>query len=470
MMKQRYAAVLSKLGQLTNYERNVRVPYVSQTFDLEQFKSFLDTLGSPQRELKAILIAGTSGKGATGRILTNLLRAGGYSVGFYSSPHVLDIRERIELDGQAIPEGDFVEQAHHLFDCEHFIKGEGKGLRTFFEFLTAMAVLYFQQARPDYCVFEVGVGGRLDATNVFQPVVSIITPVGLDHLHWLGRTRSQIAVEKSGIIHPHSKVISARQAQSVLSVIKEKAATQAVELFVEGVDFRGRLISTSPSGSRFNYQDYKQDLGLKNITLSLAAPFQVQNASIAVKAFTELTSSRLDEQEECIRECLGRIKWPGRVQIISLFDKRQREQRTLVLDGAHNTLGMGQLVRSIKKLFPRQKVASVVGIARDKQYGKMLGQLANITDSWYLTRFSSDRASSPEILAESLPSDSRSTLIAEPGKAVRTALEQTTADTVILATGSLYLVSDVLAFLKTSEQQPEFYQRYEIIRGPGLSC
>ncbi|MBN2384026.1 bifunctional folylpolyglutamate synthase/dihydrofolate synthase [bacterium] len=450
MTRSTYQSILEKLATLTNYEKNVQVPYQSTSFDLEQFKAFLADLGSPQRDLSTLLIAGTSGKGATGRILTDLLLASGLSVAFYSSPHLVELRERIELNGQMISKNDFCERASRLFQHDHFISRAGKGMRTFFEFMTALAIVYFQEHKPDLAVFEVGVGGRLDATNVFRPRVSIITPIGLDHQHWLGKTKRLIAFEKAGIIHERQPVVCASQPASVLPVIIETCHQKQAPIYLAAQDFKARLKSADLSGSTFSYSE--PGCFMKDLRLNLAGPFQIQNAALALKAYSIIQGLHPDSDgEKSVRTALNDIHWPGRLQTLTVHSHSRAHERLLILDGAHNTLAMTRLRQSLKRLIPGRKVALVAGFARDKRIAELLRILTPLVSDWFLTRFDQARAADPHTLAEILEPACSSAVFSQSGQALEQALSSTEHTTPVLVTGSLYLVAEILTLVQGPE-------------------
>ncbi|MBU2495150.1 MAG: bifunctional folylpolyglutamate synthase/dihydrofolate synthase, partial [Candidatus Omnitrophica bacterium] len=259
---------------------------------LDNMTRLCGRLGNPERRLTAFHIAGTNGKGSTARIIATILLKAGYCAGLYTSPHLLDTRERIQVDNQLISRADF---ASLITEIEPVITDLSKFLShspTYFETITAAAFLYFSRKNIDYAVIEVGMGGRLDATNLLNPLISIITPIGLDHCRFLGKTLTAIAGEKAGIIKEGRPIVSAKQSLAVLRVIKARAAEKKAPFFLVGRD--GCAIS--------------------NLTIGLPGHFQVENAAVACLA---LQAAGVEVKEGVLRSALKDISWPGRLQVVS---------------------------------------------------------------------------------------------------------------------------------------------------------
>lgn len=337
---------------------------------LERVLSVLEKLGNPQNSFSSIHVAGTNGKGSVSKIIYCLLKSHGLKVGLFTSPHLIRFSERIVVDDREIEE----EKVVRLIEK---IKPYGEEL-TFFEYITVMAFLYFKEKDVDYAVLETGMGGRLDATNVVRPAISVITRIGLDHQQYLGSNLSRIAAEKAGIIKDKVPVICSFQEKEAEEVIKKKAEEKGSELFIYGRDFRGELNSINFDGLLFDYIDSKLKL---NLSLSLTGVHQVENASVALKAFMTVFPNYYEFK---IKEALRNVKMPGRLEVIS-------KEPLVMLDIAHNPQAIKAVVDTLKILTEKKPIV-VFGIMEDKDLNGFLRQLDGYAEQIIFTTPHYERA------------------------------------------------------------------------------
>jgi len=364
--------------------------------DLKAIQQLLVKLGNPEKKLKCIHVAGTNGKGSTCVMISSILSQAGYRVGMYISPHLFDFRERISIDGRKISRSDLVrcfEQVKNVY-----------GNETYFEVVVAMAFLYFLEKQVDYVVLEVGLGGRLDATNVVDALVSVITNVSVEHSRHLGKTLSKIAYEKAGIIKENGFVVSGCRG-AALSVIKRECKKKNAQLTI-AQKFRGPL--------------------------SLKGEFQLANAAVALSTIHVLVHEyNLRVSAQHITNGLAQTRWPGRFQFLS---------KNLLVDCAHNPAGMLALSKEIKRLRQEyDRIILVIGILEDKEYKKMMSYILPTVDYTILTEVSGSRSLAAEKLAYGTHE-----IVREPLEAVRKAKELASENDLVVVSGSLYLIGEIL--------------------------
>lgn len=424
-----YAEAVSRLLALRGGEHAGMQP------GLERIEALLDALGRPEQRYDLVQVAGTNGKGSVSSLLATMLRSAGRRVGLYTSPHLCSFRERIRVDGVPIsPDAvaDGVDALGTLIARTH---------ATMFEATTALALDHFARERVDIAVLEVGLGGRLDATTVGRPVVSVITPVDVDHEAVLGSTLTQIAVEKAAIIRS-GVALSAAQAPAVWSVIAERARAQCVPLLLEGRDLHGTVLDRRRDSQRVT-------LGgpgwlVSDARLTMLGRFQVSNAVLAAGA-----ASCLGVPEAAVRAGLERTRWPGRFQLLGA-------DPTLVLDGAHNPSGARALRQALTEYFPGEPVTVIVGLSRDKDAAGIVGELAPAAARLILTRAAHPRAVDPATLLAAVPASLPATVEVAPTVAEALVRAQSApGHAVVCVTGSLFLVAEVLALHSTQPAEPD---------------
>jgi len=411
---------------------------VEQLFELQKFgiklglsstENLLARLGRPDRDVPCIHIAGTNGKGSVGATVTHVLTLAGYRVGFYTSPHLVSFRERFVIGRKMISQRRVVELAEQVWQV---VSEEEPP--TFFEFVTAMAFLYFAKEKVDLSVLETGMGGRLDATNVARPLVGVITNIGLEHTEYLGRTLAEIAGEKAGIIKPGLRVVTGESRKRIRAIFEETTQRLGGRLICLGREVRVRR----RPGGRFDYKGLS--LELKDLKPGLLGPHQVRNQALALAALELLGDNGFSATEAQLRDGLGSVAWPGRAEMFP-------GPPDLMLDGAHNPPGARALARTIKDL-GRRGVHLVLGIMADKDIEHVMAPLLPLARALYLTRPVYERAAEPGRLAEAAqafrgPIQVISTL-PEAIEAARAAAKK---DELVLITGSLFTVGEARAYL-----------------------
>jgi dihydrofolate synthase/folylpolyglutamate synthase len=387
---------------------------------LAAIEKFARHLGHPQKAYPAVLIAGTNGKGSVAAMTASILGQAGYRVGLYTSPHLVDVRERIKVDGKMIPEEEMSRLVEHL-------RSELTSELTYFEFLTAAAFVYFKTRKVDIAVLEVGLGGRLDATNIVCPLVSVITNIGLDHREYLGDTTKEIAFEKGGIIKNDGVCVTGARDGDALAVIEGICRQRNA-----GLKRLGREITlTRHRDGSFSCAD--EYWRLHNLRTPLLGRHQQDNAALAFGVASEMRLRGFPMDEDALRKGLNQVSWAGRMELV-------HTQPRVYLDGAHNLDGMKVLARTLKDL-PRRKLWLVFGVLDDKDYRAMLRLIAREADLLILTRPDSPRAVSPESLLASVAAGRHQvSVIDNPVEAIQRALDEARGEDLIVVAGSLYLV------------------------------
>lgn len=378
---------------------------------------------NPHLDLRFVHVAGTNGKGSTCAMLESIYRASGLRVGLFTSPHLISFRERLQMNRECITEHEVVGLVAEFQELlKQFPREEHP---TFFEVVTVMALRYFQVKRCELVVWETGLGGRLDATNIVTPLASVITNIQLDHQQWLGEDLASIAAEKSGIIKPGVPVITATTEPDALTVIERVAASQKAPLTVV-TDAR-----------------LAEDFG--QFQTALPGPYQRRNAAVAL-ATVRVLSQRLPVTGEAIEAGLAKVKWPGRFQSIRLAGGRE-----VLLDGAHNLAAAQALAGALRESGRGKVPVLVLGVLRDKDWTGICKVLAVLARKIFLVPVSSERSALPEDLepmCRGANPAAEITLCAS----IREALEASAEESFVVVTGSLYLVGEALARLQGSDE------------------
>jgi dihydrofolate synthase/folylpolyglutamate synthase len=397
---------------------------------LDTIGAMLAALNDPQQRYRCIHIAGTNGKGSVAAMLAEILRTAGYKVGRYTSPHLERFNERICIDNEPISDAEVVRSCQKVMGIRDLPRQP-----TFFEFTTAMALDVFAEHQVQWAVIETGMGGRLDATNVIQSVLTLITNISLEHKTYLGNTLSVIAGEKAGIIKPGVPVISGVSQKNARDVVERQAAGHQAPLYRHGREFRTRR-----QGTAFAY--YGLDHTWTHLNLALLGDHQVDNAALVLAACEILMRSRIAIDASCVREGLQSTRWPGRLEMI---DTRPR----LLLDGAHNLMSARLLGRHLKQNFKDRDITLVVGILGDKPYREILKDLTAPCNRVIATQPKIDRAI-PVLQLESAVREfaSNVTVREDVGDAVRHALAITPKEGLVCIAGSLYVVGEAKTAIK----------------------
>ena len=422
----------------TDYEKIPGIAYTAANYDLRRMEKLLQPLGNPHLGAKTVHIAGTKGKGSTAAMISQTLTSAGYKTGLFTSPHLHTLRERLRINGNMISENDF---AALVTEIEPVVESINKqtdfGELTTFEILTAVVFAYFKRNRVDFQVLEVGLGGRLDATNVVKPDVCVITSLSLDHTEILGNSVAKIAAEKAGIIKPGSIVVSAPQVDEAAQVIRKVCHRQGAILIEAGKDITWRKTSMDLHRQTLTMKSKK---GAYDLSIPLLGDYQLENAATALAAIEALVSLGANISSQNISQGFGQVKWPGRLQVLA-------DQPLVVVDGAHNAYSMKKLVGNIKKYFSYRRCFVIFGTSCDKDISGMVRELKRLSSDIVVTSSSHPRAASISSLIETF-----NKLGIKPVKKdnVAAALSQTLASTkntdLILITGSLFVVGEAISY------------------------
>jgi dihydrofolate synthase / folylpolyglutamate synthase len=413
-----------------------------QKFGLENITALAEELGAPHRAAPCVHIAGTNGKGSTAAILESILRASGLRTGLYTSPHLERINERIRIDGVEISDADFGALWTQVRSSIERLLASGKlaSHPTFFECVTAMGFLAFAKHRVDFAIYEVGMGGRLDSTNIVQPEVAVITPIDFDHENFLGHSIQEIAGEKSGIIKAGATVVSSVQRPEAGAVIARCCEEQNAKLS-EVAEF-WQIDRIEPRGGgpyRTSAVAVRQKKSIP-IEPSLPGRFQIHNALAAATTSVLLAERGFPISDEAMTRGIATARWPGRLERLS-------DQPVLYLDGTHNSSGARELVAFWQENFAGRRVIMVYGAVRDKPVDEIAGILFPAAEAVIFTEPRQPRAISATALGEMTGHFARrSVVIPDPFEALEAALEMASPEDVIFATGSLYLVGDLRGY------------------------
>ncbi|HUJ10422.1 MAG TPA: folylpolyglutamate synthase/dihydrofolate synthase family protein [Verrucomicrobiae bacterium] len=405
-----------------------------QKLGLETMCYLLRVMGDPQNSLRFIHIAGTNGKGSVAAMLQAVLSGAGYRTGLYTSPHLVSFCERFQIDGQCIPESEVVRLVEEIRPVLEEVAAHPEfRAPTFFEAVTAIALRYFREQKVDLVVWETGLGGRLDATNVVTPLTSVITNVAFDHTQYLGETLAQIAAEKCGIIKPGVPVVTAAAAAEALAVIRKTATEQASGLTVIGQDIRAVRQQENEQSQRLAVAGTRQAYG--PLTIPLLGAHQTLNCATAVAA---LEASGLTVTAKAVQLGLARTNWPGRFQLVN-------HDPIVVLDGAHNAAAAEKLALTLREHFAGKKLTLILGILRDKNYDQMCQILAPLAEHILNAPVNSERTSDPDQLARWCKAANPSAHVGISRNVAEAYAEASRLNPgVIVIAGSLFLVGEAL--------------------------
>ena len=430
---------LLTLGKELAAPRQARV----QKFDLANITALAEYLGSPHCASPCAHIAGTNGKGSTAAMLDSILRAAGLRTGLYTSPHLERINERIRIGGKEISDSHFASSFARIEEAIETMLASGAlaAHPTYFECLTAMAFDAFARAEMDFTVYEVGMGGRLDATNIVTPEVALITQIDFDHEDYLGHSIDEIAAEKAGIIKPGGWVASAAERPEARAVIARRAATLDARLIE--IDTAYRVSNLRSDTGRYS-ATVSSAHSSKTISLELPlfGRFQVRNAVTALAAARLLAERGFPVDDDAIARGIASVKWPGRLEPLS-------ERPAVYLDGTHNPAGARELLAFWEEQFTGRKIVLVYGAMRDKAVDEIAGQLFPRASTVIFTEPQQARAISARALAEMTGHLARKfEVVSGPASALERAIESARPEDVVFATGSLYLVGDLRSYWK----------------------
>lgn len=419
------------------YENTVNYLYSLQKhgikLGLANINELMALLGNPHKPYYSVHVAGTNGKGSTSSALASILMESGFKVGLFTSPHLVSFTERIRINNTPISESEVIETASRV----HASMAGRELTPTFFEFVTAMAFYYFAQNKIDWAVVETGMGGRLDATNVILPQVSIITNIGLEHCEFLGRNISDISFEKAGIIKPEIPVITSSKIPEVVDLLKNIALSRNSEIHIYDKDFKGTFISMDDGRTTFDYQG---EMNFRNLSVSLPGRYQIYNACMAIRACETLREKGFAISDDSIRSGLMNVNIGGRLEWVS-------KSPPVLVDGAHNPDAARALADSVKTLFPDKKIILITGIMDDKDIKGILRPLVHISEYIILARAKYERSALPEKLYDHIMDFKDISSPVKVASSIYEALELAKKlcreDNIILATGSFYTAGEV---------------------------
>jgi len=433
--------VLGKMDIQKAYQNEVGFLYSLQKFGikfgLSKTSNLLKAFGNPHVGQKYVHIGGTNGKGSVSTFIASILRESGLKVGFYSSPHLVRFTERFKINGEEIPKE---EAARLIRELREVLPSQEPP--TFFEVITAMALIYFARENTDVSVIEVGMGGRLDATNVITPLVSVITNISKEHTQYLGSRLLDIAGEKGGIIKKGIDVVTGVTQPEVLRLFESIASEKGAPLWRVGKDIRYRA-----GDSAMHYSGLKKRF--QGLELGLRGKFQARNAALALAAVERLEEKSFTVSEEHIRGGLKKAAWIGRMHVVA-------KEPTILLDGAHNPGAIRALADSITKLFNYDRMILVIGVMGDKEIGKILGGIVPLSDYVIYTRPVYARAARPEVLMEAGSRLGKHREIAPfLTEALDRARQMATPRDLILVPGSLFTVGEALTYFDPVTYSPD---------------
>jgi dihydrofolate synthase / folylpolyglutamate synthase len=433
-------------SQSVNYLYSLGHELLAAKFGLENITHLLDRLGRPDRFFKSVIIAGTNGKGSVASMIDAIGRASGLRTGLYTSPHLMRIEERIKVVGRAIPSTDFARIATDVRGISEALVTEGTLLSvpTFFEQLTAIALEHFRRASIDLAVLEVGMGGRLDATNAVDCVAAVISSIDFDHQDYLGNTIQEIAAEKAAIIKPGMKVVIGRQARSEASdvLMRKCLETNVLPAFSNEP---ARVTLSDHGRLAFDYESSSSNYS--KIMLGLRGRHQAENAAAAIEAAEALNSVGLKMPREAVIRGLREVEWPGRLELIE-------ESPPVLLDGAHNPAGARSLRTYLDEFWSRP-ITLIFAAMNDKDIEGMASALFPGVDHVVLTRVDDPRAANVTRMSRAVLGSSRSAIPTETvAHALVTARGLTPPDGLICVAGSLFLVGEVKRLIERNHHSP----------------
>lgn len=438
-----YTTALKWLYEHTDYERKRVIRYNDQNFSLERMRTLLELLGSPQAQVRCAHVAGTKGKGSSCAMLASMLQGCGYKVGLYTSPHLIDLRERIAINGHMISYADCAAMFRQIADAETHL---GDDRLTFFEIITATALLYFAQQQVDVAVLETGLGGRLDSTNVVEPLVSGITHISLDHTNILGEDLPSIAREKAGILKKDVPAISVAQSPEVAEVLREVAEQVGCPLQFTGehIDFSYRFEANRELGPHTRVCLTTESSRFEHLAVPLRGEQQAHNCGLALAMLDQLKAHGFVLPEDQVIAGLTRTELPGRMEQVL-------DQPRVIIDGAHNSDSIQALIRALGAHISYDSLVMIFGCGQDKDVTGMLKQIALGADKVIFTRARTNpRAVEPGTLLERF-ADLSGKMAQTADKlpdALKLAARAVSREDLIVVTGSFYLVGETRKYFQ----------------------
>jgi dihydrofolate synthase / folylpolyglutamate synthase len=433
--KAAYASALQYIESLITAE-HARRPY--HEVKLARMRHFLHLLGDPHTHLRSVLVAGTKGKGSTAAMIAEILGAARLRVGLTIKPHLIDYRERIRVGGRMVSQADLVGLVDAVRPAIEATRDLPWGAPTYVETTVAMAFLYFLRRRVDVAVVEVGIGGRLDATNVLDPLVSVITPISYDHTELLGTTLTEIAGEKAGIIRPGGRVVSAPQPEEAAAVIAETCRASAADLTLVGRDIEVLVRDSSLAGVWATIRSRSDSY---EVRVPLLGRHQAQNAATAIGAVELLGSCGIVAGADAVRQGLAAVRWPARVELVDTHPHT-------IIDVGHNPASMQALKDTLQELLGGRRLVLVFGMLATKDYRSVTALIAPLAHVVVTTTPDNPHALPASDLAEEVRRYTPHVLVVEDRRqAIERARDLAGPDDVLVVTGSFYLVGEAREWL-----------------------
>lgn len=433
-----YNAAIAYITEFIDYERSPDFARQARRYNLNRISRLLGLLGNPQEQLRVVHIAGSKGKGSTAALIASILSCAGYRTGLFTSPHLITPRERCRIDGELISEADVAQGIEKMRTAIDEVSRLEFGRVSFFEIYTALAFCYFADKATDFAVVEVGLGGRLDATNVVNPVATVITPIGLEHTAILGETHAAIAAEKAEIIKQECPLALAPQVPEAHAVFERVAAERNAPIISakpsnEVRRSRGQSSPTEPTGQHFDVEDYP------GLFMPLLGQHQRVNAATAIAGIACLKQRGYAIPSESVYQGIAQVEWPGRMQVI-------QNAPIVLLDGAHSRDAMQLLCREIRRNFRYNRLICVVSLMRDKPVKEVGEIVCQAADALIVTEVSDNpRVMPAHAIQRALQTMSQQVIVCPtPKEALKTALTLASPEDLVCVTGSLYLVGEVL--------------------------
>jgi len=439
-----FSRVERYLDDFVNYEVLPGFGFATAGYTLDHVEAILHDIGDPQAGPLTVHVAGSKGKGSVAAMVASALSACGYRTGLYTSPHLLHLGERVAVDGEPATPAELEWALEKVRpNLEATLSNGNERRLTYFEILTMLAFVHFRERRVDAQVLEVGLGGRLDATNVVSPDVCVITPISLEHTAVLGDTVEKIAFEKAGIIKHGATVVCAPQPAGAMGVIEQVCEERHVSLVRVGRDVTWQVEESDSSGQ---YIRVSGPTGEKVVRIPLRGSFQAENAATALAVVDALGARGVVLGESCLAEGFARVRWPGRFQVIA-------QRPLLILDGAHNPASMRRLAESIRMLKPPGPIVFVLGFSSDKDIRGAVAALGQLAPRIVLTHSSQPRAATPADVAERISGLGLNPVCVEdPLRAIDVASSIAGEAGTVCVAGSLYLVGNVLRALQADDR------------------
>jgi dihydrofolate synthase/folylpolyglutamate synthase len=440
MIDSRYQQALDYIYSFVDYEREPRLRDAI-LYDLRRMDELLARLGNPHLKTKSVHIAGTKGKGSVAIMIASALTASDYITGLYTSPHLITFNERIRVNDELIADDEVTALVDRLKPEVTAVNEKATyGLLTTFEIITALAFAYFAQKAADFQVIEVGLGGRLDATNVIKPELAVITSISYDHMEVLGHTLREIATEKAGIIKPNGIVVTSPQADEAMRVIEQTARDSQAKLIKVGTDVTWQSLGFDATQQSLSV---KGRLGSYELTIPLLGAFQLENAATAVTALEVLVDKGYRVPRESLARGLAGVNWPGRLQVLN-------RHPLVVADGAHNPYSAGKLREALRQYFKFDRAILIIGTSSDKDIASIAAELVPLFDRVIVTRSIHPRAMAvAPLVAEFSRRSIKAKATDDISTALRLALTMAKANDLVCVTGSLFVVAGAIEQAKT---------------------